>query len=119
VSWKRTLATLPWLVAVLALAGCGVSSEVSRAVGARCDDMSDCDDRCLPPSDYAGGFCSLSCETTEDCPTDATCLDREGGVCMFRCMMAGDCRFLGEGWTCVSEPTRSDVDVEVSACVPL
>jgi len=83
------------------LAGCQ-DSDVSREVGARCDRSSECDDRCLPATDYPGGFCTTACETRDDCPSGATCADLEGGVCLFSCTTDASCDFLGTGWRCTS-----------------
>ncbi|MBT8494807.1 MAG: hypothetical protein KJO07_17250 [Deltaproteobacteria bacterium] len=110
-------------LALIALLGscwisCSVSSDVSRELGARCDDMDDCDDRCLPPSDFPGGFCSTSCESNGDCPSDASCIDVEGGVCLFRCVDSPDCGFLGAGWTCAAAQLRGEAE-EVMACTPV
>ena len=104
------------LAALAALAlGC-VSSEVSRAVGARCDDKEDCDERCLAPSAQApGGFCSLSCLESQDCPSGTRCADVEGGVCLFACDEAVDCEFLGSGWRCAGVDGLPSG--EVMACI--
>lgn len=106
------------LIALASVLGCGVSSDVSREVGARCDERSECDDRCLPPDDFPGGFCSTSCETSGDCPSDAACVDTEGGVCLFRCIEDPDCEFLGAGWSCQALPTRADETTMVMVCAP-
>lgn len=103
-------------VGVLGLAGCG-GPEVSRQIGARCDTSRECDDRCLPPAaDYPGGFCTLVCNTTNDCPGDASCVNREGGVCLFDCAVDADCRFLGTGWTCRDTELRSPQGTQVKVC---
>jgi hypothetical protein len=87
----------------MTLGGCQ-SSDVSRALGARCDVSNDCDDRCLQPSnDYPDGFCTLTCETDDDCPSSSSCVTDEGGVCLFGCIGDTDCEFLGDGWTCMQE----------------
>lgn len=96
--------------------GCG-GSDVSREVGARCDDSSECDDRCLlPADDWPGGFCTLSCDDDNDCPSETACVEDEGGVCLFACDTVPDCGFLGGGWTCQARPTRSGGSVMV--CIP-
>lgn len=90
------------LVIIVVLAGCQ-HSDVSRAVGARCNLASECDERCLAPgSDYPGGFCTIACNTLDDCPDNTTCADREGGVCLFECAGDGSCAFLGTGWRCTA-----------------
>lgn len=104
------------VLGALFVAGCG-GSDVSRAVGARCDLASECDERCLADPDYPGGFCTLSCDRTSDCPGDAACVEAEGGVCLFRCQGDPDCAFLGQGWVCVAEALRGgDPGVEVMVC---
>jgi hypothetical protein len=88
------------IAAALAVVACS-SSNVSRSVGARCVTTHDCAERCLTPGpDFPDGFCTLSCTTNGDCPSDADCIDGEGGICLFHCLENRDCAFLGAGWTC-------------------
>jgi hypothetical protein len=97
-----------------ALAGCGVSSDVSRTVGARCDAMDECDERCLPPSDdHPGGFCTVSCLDEGDCPAGTACVDEAGGVCLFACASDRQCEFLGPGWSCESRDHIAGGEVDV------
>lgn len=87
---------------LLVVASCSASSDVTRSVGARCDNKDECDERCLPDGEqFPGGFCSLSCLRDADCPGDTACVDEMGGVCLFACEMPTDCEFLGPGWDCV------------------
>lgn len=98
-----------------ALGACD-GSDVSREVGARCDDGSECDGRCLGPSDdYPGGFCSLVCDSRADCPGDTTCADRDGGVCLFTCNEDDDCKFLGGSWDCRDVDLRGG-GIKVKVC---
>jgi hypothetical protein len=91
---------------MLALVACQ-DSDVSRAVGARCVDSSECDDRCLPPSgDWPGGFCTVHCEVDLDCPGLAVCIEEEGGICAFACSADPGCLFLGNGYKCVERDAR-------------
>lgn len=102
---------------IVLVAACG-DDGVSRAVGARCDTERDCDERCLAPSTaYPDGFCSLSCESSDACPSDATCADVEGGVCLFSCVFPEDCAFLGPGWTCREQDLRVDPSRKVKVCL--
>jgi hypothetical protein len=97
------------------LAGCQ-TSDVSRSVGARCDVMDECDQRCLTPSTaYPGGFCTLTCADRSGCPDGTTCVTREGGVCLFTCSAESDCEFLGENWHCVSLDLQGG-GIQVKAC---
>lgn len=91
-------------------------SDVSREVGARCDESAECDGRCLPPSaDYPGGFCTVACNNRSECPSDTTCADRDGGVCLFACGGDPDCAFLGAGWRCTAEDLRGG-GIKVMVC---
>lgn len=104
------------LLALIVLASaCGISSDVSRDVGARCESRDDCSERCLLPSaiESPGGFCTLQCVDDSDCPGDAACIDLEGGVCLFSCTDTAGCEFLGEGWVCESRAARPDGEAMV------
>ena len=85
---------------LLAVAACQ-SSDVSRAVGARCDTNTECDEKCLAPSgEWPGGFCTVLCDTNADCPEGTLCIEQDGGVCAFSCAGDVNCAFLGDGYTC-------------------
>jgi hypothetical protein len=88
------------LAALAAQAACGTGEVVSRTVGARCDLSSECDELCLTGGHFPGGFCSISCDTTAQCPNGTTCVSDQVGVCLFSCAADIDCTFLGPGWTC-------------------
>ena len=104
-----------WLI-VLALMACQ-SSNVSRRVGARCDHSAECDQRCLGPDmEFPGGFCTIACDTSADCPDDAACIDDQGGACLFRCVEDRDCAFLGDGWRCQIVDERNNNGVKVTVC---
>ena len=104
--------------AILAIAaGCSVSSDVSRELGARCAEQDDCDDRCLSGQGYPGGFCSASCDSDGDCPGEASCVDVDGGVCLFDCAAAAECTFLGSGWRCASKSAHGAPAGEVMVCI--
>ena len=92
-------------ILALALAACQ-HSDVSRELGARCVSASDCDQRCLSGGDWPDGFCTIACETDNDCPSDAACLEEEGGVCAFSCVDDRSCAFLGPGYTCKERDAR-------------
>jgi hypothetical protein len=94
------------IVGALLLAACQ-HSDVSREVGARCDVSTECDDRCLTPSaDYPSGFCTVACNARSECPSDTTCAEHDGGVCLFECGGDPDCTFLGAGWQCKAADLR-------------
>ena len=99
-------------VILLLLAGC-TSSDVSRTLGARCDRSEECDERCLAGGMYPGGFCSVSCDDDDACPSDSRCADDDGGVCLFECSGDPDCTFLGEGWRCATRNGRPSGEVMV------
>ena len=74
------------------------SNDVSRDVGARCTDDQDCNVRCL--DDQPGGFCTVLCDSDDDCPGGTHCITEDGGVCVFSCGSDGECVFLNGGYTC-------------------
>ena len=105
-------------LAAPALAGCGVDSTVSRTLGARCDGADECDDRCLAPGTaFPGGFCSVSCEATADCPAISSCADVDAGVCLYDCDEDLRCAFLGPGWRCQEVPLRGSATLKVAVCL--
>jgi hypothetical protein len=102
-----------WLWTVIAIAACD-GSDVSREIGARCDDSDECDDRCLLPGpEYPGGFCSVTCNSDDECPADTRCSADDGGVCLFECATDDGCAFLGDGWTCQLRDGQPDGEVMV------
>lgn len=111
--------TRPLCAAVLlAVFACSASSSVSRELGALCDDADECEERCLEGARYPGGFCSLSCDDETDCPDGASCVARDGGVCLFGCADDDGCDFLGGGWRCRPTPERGGGSGdEVLVCV--
>jgi hypothetical protein len=99
------------------LAGCSPDSDVSRTLGARCDGAADCEDRCLSPSDvFPGGFCTVSCVRSSECPDGASCVADETGFCLFDCADDRGCAFLGDGWRCRQLPLREDSSRMVPVC---
>lgn len=104
-----------FVIAIALVAACQ-SSDVSRAVGARCSTAGDCDQRCLAPGiDYPGGFCTIACTGRSDCPDNTTCADRDGGICLFECSTDPDCEFLGTGWRCKAVDLRGG-GIKVMVC---
>lgn len=89
--------------------------EISREIGARCDQKNECEELCLVGDDFPGGFCSLSCFGDGDCVGGSQCVELSDlGVCMFPCAEAIECEFLGEEWTCIeaqSSETGQTIDV--------
>lgn len=105
---------LVWILALLAACS---DSPVSRELGARCDSSAECDDRCLTEAEgYPGGLCSVVCESTADCPGDASCTEREGGSCLYDCAADADCAFLGAGWRCQEVDRRGAPAGKVKVC---
>jgi hypothetical protein len=103
---------------VLVFACACSSSDVSRAVGARCDLSAECEDQCLGPSvDWPDGFCTLICDTDSDCPDDTACIDYGGaGVCAFTCTASLGCTFLGDGYECFQLARHAPNGAPVMAC---
>ena len=92
------------LTLLVACAGHG-SGSIDEVIGAACASDRDCANRCYTdPQDFPGGFCSRSCTSDADCPSDTVCATKAGGVCLFTCPPM-DCTTLGAHWHC------SDQDV--------
>ncbi len=106
---------MPRTALLLALAGAAAAwlvgcadSDVSRAVGARCDTDRECSESCYTGGDFPGGFCSVHCRDDGDCPGDTRCAPQlEGGICLFACRSDSDCDFLGSRWSCESQQGAS------------
>lgn len=98
---------------VMLVCACNASSDVSRQLGARCDNHDQCDGLCLTGPTYPDGLCSLNCNTSSDCPGGAACVDTAQGVCLFTCSDNLECEFLGAGWTCAVSPQLPDGQVNV------
>lgn len=104
-------------ILIVALAGACSDSLVSRELGARCDGSGECDQRCLVEAEgYPGGFCTVVCETTADCPGPSSCTERSGGTCLYDCTGDGDCAFLGAGWRCQDVDRRGAPGGKVRVC---
>ena len=111
----NVMAVAAWLAASVA---CNTSSPVSRDLGARCADQDECSEICLAGQDFPDGFCSQSCDNTDDCSSNAVCVDIDQGVCLLPCEVEEDCTFLGPGWMCSTkrpEPGRRGDEVRVCA----
>jgi hypothetical protein len=90
------------IASLVVAAACGGHGEgdIDELVGAACTSDRDCESRCyLDNNDYPGGFCSLSCQSDNDCPIDTYCMSQSGGVCLFACPPF-DCARLGPEWEC-------------------
>ena len=92
---------------------CDGTEACANPVGLPCDDAADCSavgpgGFCLDEtsSGIAGGFCTASCGTTADCPTDSECL---GGLCLLPCDSGGMCD-AGEACFAIEGP---------GACIPV
>ena len=102
-------------VLVLGLIAACQSSDVSRAVGARCDSNADCDQKCETPSTaWPGGFCTVLCDSNANCPDNTVCVDEDGGICVFTCAADPDCTFLG-AYSCKQLDSRGG-GAKVNAC---
>ena len=113
----RSLSVLLLCAATL---GCKKQDGISRELGAACRDQTDCDGRCLPDPRWPGGFCSLSCSATDDCPVGSDCAHTgDGDVCLFLCFDDRDCNFLeeeaGMEWSC---QTLTGPGAQTLVCAP-
>jgi hypothetical protein len=107
-SWSIMICCLALLTA------CGVSSDVSREVGARCTEDGDCDEVCLSGRAYPDGLCSVGCRDDDDCPSGSVCVRDEDGTCQIPCDEDRNCEYLGAEWEC--HGTRTPDGDEVNVC---
>ena len=107
---KRTILSLRttlWscvLLYGLAIAGasCKQVGSEGLTVGASCSNDFDCNYRCVRGEDYPGGMCTMDCTSSNECPSDTSCIDDEGGICAIECNTDGDCADHGDEWGCVA-----------------
>lgn len=105
-------------LAMIVASACSPDSNVSRELGAICDSNDECADRCLGPSvDWPDGFCTLDCDTDDDCgASDAVCIDEGGGgACAFTCADDRQCSFLG-GYVCKERDAHEAGAPKVMVC---
>lgn len=103
------------IASMLFVTACGGhdDGDIDEVVGAACASDRDCESRCyLDNNDFPGGFCSLSCQTDNDCPIDTYCMSQSGGVCLFACPPF-ECDRLGPSWTCREKSRKSGGSVSV------
>jgi hypothetical protein len=112
------------VLATLLGLGCKRLDGISRDIGAACESHADCTERCLPQPRWPGGFCSLECVATRDCPVGSDCVSTaDGDVCLFLCFDDRDCGFLeapgviAASWRCRQLPGPTP-QAEVKACAP-
>lgn len=103
------------LLLSVGLAGCG-GPDAHDVVNRGCSADADCPaGRCM--EDYPGGLCTKTCGNQGECPAGTACVesDGSGGVCLFRCESAEQCRQeVGDGYECDCKSdvtTGEDVDV--------
>lgn len=105
-----------WIVITLVLvtAACGRDDgDIDELIGESCVSDRDCSDRCFTdPGDYPGGICSSSCTSDSDCTSDAYCIAKDGGICLFLCPEFA-CDRLGPGWGCHNEDRISGGSISV------
>lgn len=102
------------LLLFFVLAACGHDADdIDSLVGSRCESDRDCDEQCLLDSgDFPGGFCTVGCDTDNDCPAGTLCMSTNGGVCLYACPDF-DCDRLGPGWGCRARSRESGGDANV------
>lgn len=89
----------------------------SRMVGGRCTSDGDCLQRCLTDGvAFPGGYCTVPCSSSDDCPGGATCVAREGGVCLATCRDSEVCRDYGPDYQCTAV-TGQSVATTARACI--
>lgn len=106
-------------------AGADVPPTAESNYGAACAGAAECTAanglpaRCLPDSQFPGGYCSASCaEGIDDCGDGAVCLETSvGGLCMAACDVPNECRAQYE--CCAVEASAACLpDGLAGQCVP-
>ncbi|MFN3202909.1 MAG: putative Ig domain-containing protein [Bradymonadia bacterium] len=89
--------------------------QVDAAVGASCNDFTDCGDDldCLADFDVPGGYCSRQCTARAECGDGACAAFDDGDWCGKTCQNQGDCR---NNYTCEQRATPEGGQVRI--CVP-
>jgi len=72
-------------------------------VGGPCQSNGDCDFRCQQGGDFPQGTCVKPCNTDNDCPGGAFCINQDGGICLLACERPDDCR---GGYNCEGKENR-------------
>ncbi len=89
-----------------------------RIVGGACSVANTCSvgSECLTdPDQFPDGMCSLSCQTTADCPDATLCVRiNNDGRCLLACDQDGMCR---GGYECRDEDLFADGQNEVQVCI--
>lgn len=105
----KRLSLLPFVLLGLSFVwGCGDDGRPSGSagndstlVGAPCMNNDSCDERlCQSGPSFPGGVCTLSCGSSNHCPSGSSCAQLESGwLCLVNCTATADCR---EQWSCES-----------------
>jgi hypothetical protein len=99
-----------FLVALLASACSSPDNTAFIPLGSRCERNDQCGTtpyECLQPPEFVGGYCTRSCTTDADCPTDGVCLVA-AAKCRRKCIATVECR-EGEGYVCRDKGATSRV----------
>lgn len=102
------------IVGALVIAACGGHDpgDIDEVVGATCASDRECEVRCYLGGAFPDGFCSLPCESDNECPVDTHCMSESGGVCMFTCPEL-NCDRLGPGWECRDKSRKNGGNISV------
>lgn len=104
---------VPLVLGLLLSPGCALDT---RTVGAMCVDELDCSSGsiCRSGSRFPGNVCTVICNEEFDCRSGASCVDIEGGMCLFDCETDADCE--REGYTC-QDVTARRIAGTVRVCI--
>lgn len=114
-----TLTAILALATAVALAACSADDvgPKSRMVGGRCTSDGDCVQRCLTDGTaFPGGYCTVPCTSSDDCPGGATCAAMQGGVCLATCRDSEVCADYGPDYQCTAV-TGQSVATTARACI--
>jgi serine protease len=105
-----------WAVVLLVLASTATlhaacsSDDVgpqSRMVGGRCVTDNDCVKRCITGTEFPGGYCTVTCAASSDCPGGSACVASNGGICLATCQVPSDCDDYGPDYQCNRQTSQT------------
>jgi hypothetical protein len=92
-------------------------------VGAACGSDADCGSDLSCSLSIRGGYCTVACSVTSDCPTGSRCaaLNDDESYCYRECAAESDCSFCrGDNLrgSCTTDVSFADSDDSVAVCAP-
>ena len=99
---RLTVLGLALLATAIIAPGCNTDDvgPESRLVGGRCATNSDCIHRCVTGAEFPGGYCTVSCTNSNNCPSGSACVASNEGICLATCQVVEHCKGYGPDYQC-------------------